>query len=289
MKPPPYVGRLAPTPTGYLHLGHGQTFHTAWKRAREANGTLIFREEDLDKLRCKAEYADAAVEDLRWLGLDWDYGPDVDGPHTPYRQSERTAHYLTAWEKLKNAGWIYPTDRSRRELREATENGLAQQAPTDDDEQDGEAVFPPAWRPATNEANDATEPGVINWRFRVPDGESLSFVDGHCGLQTFTAGEDFGDFLVWRRDGIPAYELAVVVDDIAMGVTEVVRGADLLRSTARQLLIYRALGTKPPAFYHCPLVRDESGQRLAKRNDSLSLRALRQQGATPKKLLLAEQ
>lgn len=280
-----YIGRLAPTPTGYLHLGHAHTFHTAWRRARQTGGRLIYREEDIDTLRCKAEYAQAAIDDLRWLGLDWDAGPDIGGPDAPYRQSDRTALYLDAWRRLKDAGWIYPSAHSRRELREAEESGLARQAPADEDEQDGEAIFPPQWRPAQGTGSDAAESGDVNWRFRVPDGETLTFDDGYFGSQSYTAGEDFGDFMVWRRDGVPAYELAVVVDDIAMHITEVVRGKDLLRSTARQLLIYRALSATAPAFYHCPLVRDASGQRLAKRSESLSLRALREQGVQPEDLL----
>lgn len=281
----PYLGRLAPTPTGYLHLGHARTFHTAWKRARAEGGQLIYREEDIDALRCKAEFAQAAMEDLRWLGLDWNYGPDIGGPHAPYRQSERTQLYIDAWKKLKDLGLIYPTKRSRKDLRIAAESGMAQQAPVNEDEQDGEPIFPPTWRPTQGTGMEEQEPGDFNWRFRVNDGESIEFTDGNFATQNFRAGLDFGDFLVWRRDGVPAYELAVVVDDIAMGVTEVVRGADLVRSTARQLLIYRALGAKPPNFYHCPLVRDESGQRLAKRSDSLSLRALKDSGKTPEELL----
>jgi len=274
-----YIGRLAPTPTGYLHRGHGRTFAVAWRRARQASGRLIYREEDLDQQRCQPEFAKGARKDLRWLGLDWDEGPDVGGPHAPYRQSERFEHYLAAWRTLLAAGLIYPSLRSRRELREAAAHGQAQLAPPDQDEQDGEPIFPQAWRdelPA-----DATEPGAVNWRFRTPDGEQITFDDLHCSKQRFVAGHDFGDFLVWRRDGVPAYELAVVVDDIAMGVTEVVRGADLLRSTARQLLVYRALAAAPPAFFHCELVRDANGQRLAKRSQSESLRALREQGVAP--------
>jgi glutamyl-tRNA synthetase len=124
----------------------------------------------------------------------------------------------------------------------------------------------------------------VNWRFRVPDGEAISFQDGAEGLQTFIAGKDFGDFVVWRNDGVPAYQLAVVVDDAAMGVTEVVRGADLLHSTARQILLYRALGLAEPLFYHCPLLLDESGVRLAKRHAALSLRTLHQKGVAPEQL-----
>jgi glutamyl-tRNA synthetase len=123
-----------------------------------------------------------------------------------------------------------------------------------------------------------------NWRFRVPDGEIISFADGHCGPQQFVAGKDFGDFVVWRHDGVPAYQLSVVVDDAAMRITEVVRGADLLQSTARQLLLYRALGVAAPQFYHCPLMTDEKGARLAKRHDALSLRRLRAEGMSPAQL-----
>ncbi len=123
-----------------------------------------------------------------------------------------------------------------------------------------------------------------NWRFRVPDGESIGFTDGHCGPQQFVAGKDFGDFVVWRHDGVPAYQLSVVVDDAAMRITEVVRGADLLPSTARQLLLYRALGVSAPRFYHCPLMTDAKGVRLAKRHDALSLRRLRAEGMSPAQL-----
>jgi len=125
----------------------------------------------------------------------------------------------------------------------------------------------------------------VNWRFHVPDGEAVEFEDAHLGRQRFVAGTDFGDFLVWRRDDVPAYQLAVVADDADMRITEVVRGADLLKSTARQLLLFRALGVNPPAYYHCDLMTDQSGRRLAKRHDSLSLRTLRRNGADPKALV----
>ncbi len=268
----PYRGRLAPTPTGHLHLGHAATFLRAQERCRAAGGTLILRNEDLDPQRCRPEYAQAALEDLHWLGLRWTEGPDVGGPCAPYTQSERHALYLNAWEKLRDAGAIYPCTRSRRELRERVA------APHEEDEE-AEPIYPPQWRPPTGTGQNAPAPGEVNWRFRVPDGETLRFHDELAGEQAFTAGEDFGDFLIWRRDGVPAYELAVVVDDLAMAITEVVRGADLLKSTARQLLLYRVLGPEAvPAFAHCPLVRDAAGKRLAKRDDALSLRTLREQG-----------
>lgn len=267
-----YRGRIAPTPTGFLHLGHARTFSLAAERCRQAAGTLILRIEDLDTQRCKNEFSRAAMEDLQALGIRWQEGPDIGGPCAPYVQSENRAHFLAVWERLKNGGFIYPCRRSRKDVAAAT------RAPHAEDE-DAEPIFPPAWRPqALNYGKDFTEPGDYNWRFRVPDGETLEFFDEIQGTQKFVAGTDFGDFVVWRRDGIPAYELAVVADDIRMGITEVVRGADLLKSTARQILLYRALGAVPPAWAHAPLVLDENGKRLAKRSDALAVRALLAQG-----------
>lgn len=271
----PYRGRLAPTPTGRLHLGHAATFLRAGERCRDAEGTLILRNEDLDLQRCRPVYATEAIEDLRWLGLDWTEGPDVGGPHAPYNQSERLPRYLAAWEKLRDAGAIYPCERSRRELRERVS------APHEEDEET-EPLYPPQWRPAVGTGRDAPAPGEVNWRFRVPDGETIRFRDALAGEQAFTAGVDFGDFLIWRRDGVPAYELAVVADDLDMQITEVVRGADLLKSTARQLLLYRVLGADAvPGFAHCPLIRDAAGKRLAKRHDALGIRTLRERGLSP--------
>jgi glutamyl/glutaminyl-tRNA synthetase len=278
-QPLPYRGRLAPTPTGYLHRGHARTFAVAWARARAARGTLLYRLEDLDGARCRPEFAEAGEEDLRWLGLDWDEGPREGGPHAPYIQSERMAWFLEVWHRLHATGHLYPSPHSRKDV------AAALSAPH---EGEGETVFPRRLRPAVGSGRQAREPGAINWRFRVPDGRALSFVDGVQGPQRFTAGEDFGDFLVWRRDHLPSYELAVVADDHAMGITEVVRGADLLLSTARQLLLYEALGWAAPAWLHVPLVRDADGQRLAKRHASESLRELRAQGSDPDDLRQSE-
>lgn len=274
-----YVGRIAPTPTGFLHLGHARTFALAHERARAAGGTLILRIEDIDFLRCKPEFAEAAMTDLRALGIAWDEGPDIGGPHTPYEQSRRTPLFLETWRRLRDAGAIYPCRRSRKDV------AAALGAPHAED--DAEPLFPAEWRPAHGFGHDFTEPGDWNWRFRVPDGESIGFDDALCGPQAFTAGHDFGDFVVWRRDGVPAYELAVVADDLAMGVTEVVRGRDLLKSTARQLLLYRALGATPPAWAHAPLVCDSQGRRLAKRTAGLSLRELLARGVSPADILHA--
>jgi glutamyl-tRNA synthetase len=273
-----YRGRLAPTPSGLLHLGHARTFWTAYERARARAGALVLRVEDLDPQRSRAEFAAAALEDLRWLGLDWDEGPDVGGPHAPYTQSWRRAHYLSAWRALVAAGRVYPCRCTRKDLARAAEApheaGFADERP-----------YPGVCRPPEGApAVPADSPAGVSWRFRVPDGEAVSFDDARQGRQSFTAGRDFGDFLVWRRDDVPGYQLAVVVDDALMGVTEVVRGADLLLSTARQMLLQRALGYETPAYYHCDLVTDERGERLSKRHGALSLRALRAAGHSPARL-----
>lgn len=272
-----YRGRLAPTPTGLLHVGHARTFALAARRAE--GGALILRMEDLDRERCRAEFAQAALEDLAWLGLRWQEGPDVGGPHSPYTQSARLPWFRKAWGQLHAAGMIYPCDKSRRDVDRA----LA--APHAED--DAEPIFPPALRPAVGSGRDLAEPGPHNWRFRVPDGAVIEFEDALQGPRRFVAGRDFGDFLVWRRDGFPSYELAVVADDHAMRITEVVRGADLLLSTARQLLVYRALGWAPPAWAHAPLILGPDGGRLAKRAAGLSIRELRQRKWAPEDVLAA--
>jgi len=270
-----YRGRLAPSPTGYLHLGHARTFWIAYQRARAEGGRLVFRNEDLDLQRCRPDYVRAMFEDLQWLGLAWHEGPDCGGPFQPYAQSQRRNFYLDAWRRLRDGGFIYPCSCSRKDLERALE------APHEDDD---EAPYPGTCRPRLAAARDFVSPAGVSWRFRVPEGENVSFDDGNFGRQNFVAGRDFSDFLVWRRDDIPAYQLAVTADDAAMRITEVVRGADLLKSTARQLLLFRALGTKAPRYFHCPLLRDQHNVRLAKRHDSLSLRTLRGQGAKPETL-----
>ena len=285
-----YRGRLAPSPTGYLHLGHARTFHRAWMRAREAGGVLVMRMEDLDADRSRAEYSEAALEDLRWLGMDWDEGPDMGGPHAPYEQSRRGEVYRSAWHRLFDGGFIYPCRCSRKDLAaalSAPHEGVTRAIDADD-----EPVYPGTCRPASTgdgPLDFAPELGDIpiglNWRFRVPDGEVIEFIDANLGPQRFTAGIDFGDFLVWRRDGVPSYQLACVADDFAMQITEVVRGADLLKSTARQMLLNRALGYPDPGWFHCELMVDEQGRRLAKRHDALSIGELRRKGLTPGELL----
>ena len=294
----------------------------AWQRARAAHGKLIFRNEDLDYQRCKPEFVRAMDEDLRWLGLDWDEGPDLGSglshgrSFAPFSQSERRSFYLDAWRRLRDGGFIYPCTCSRKDLERALsapheplhgapshgaglaiygtqeegthgdgqrgegfrEEGLQREAPLGADD---EPPYPGMCREKIGEAPQYESPAGVSWRFKVPDGEAICFEDGYFGRQQFVAGRDFADFLLWRRDDIPAYQLAVVVDDAAMQITEVVRGADLLKSAARQLLLIRALGYRTPAYFHCPLLRDEKNIRLAKRHAALSLRALRDKGVDP--------
>ena len=234
----------------------------------------MLRNEDLDPDRCRKEYVQAMYQDLRWLGIRWDEGPDCGGAYAPYSQSERRKSYVEMWRRLRDGGFVYPCTCSRKEL------ALAASAPNDADD---EPLYPGKCR-ARNDAVTFETPAGVNWRFRVSDDEEVTFQDLNVGLQRYVAGHDFGDFVVWRRDDVPAYQLAVVADDQAMRITEVVRGADLLKSTARQLLLYRALGFAPPQFYHCELVRDEAGLRLAKRHDALSIRRLRESSCTPKEV-----
>ena len=226
-------------------------------------------------------------EDLKWFGFDWQEGPDCGGQFAPYNQSERMSYYRAALEKLRTSGLVYPCTCSRKDI------AAAARAPHAED--DDEPIYAGTCRHKSDEwrvASD-TEQTRINTssatrhpslRFKVPDGETISFADNNLGPRSFVAGKDFGDFVIWRHDDVPAYQLACVVDDAAMQISEVVRGADLLASTARQILLYRSLGLRVPEFFHCALMTDESGVRLAKRHDSLSLRKLRERGETPEAL-----
>jgi glutamyl-tRNA synthetase len=259
-----------------LHLGHARTFWIAYERAREHGGTLVFRNEDLDPQRSRPEYAHTMFDDLSWLGIEWQEGPDIGGPFAPYEQSKRHNFYLSAWKRLYDGGHIFPCTCSRRDLASAA------QAPH---EGLGDLNDEPMYHGRCRKQRvETSSPAGYNWRFRVPGGRGITFDDARQGPQRFVAGEEFGDFVVWRRDDVPAYQLAVVVDDAAMQITEVVRGADLLRSTARQLLLTEALGMTPPSYFHCDLVTDEHGVRLAKRHDALSLRALRAAGMSPEQM-----
>ena len=263
-----YIGRLAPSPTGLLHLGHAATFWTALQRAQAARGSLLLRIEDLDPQRSQPEFVDAILEDLAWLGITWQ--PPL------ITQSERLPLYRAAAENLVAAGLAYPCTCSRRDLQQMS------QAPHED--ADDEPVYNGHCR-ATNPLHTNTLEPNRNYRFRAPDTEPVTFTDLHFGPQAFFPGcappADFGDFLLWRKDGLPSYQLACVVDDAAMRITEVVRGRDLLKSTARQILLHRALHLPTPAYFHTDLLRDAAGTRLAKRHDALALRTLRQRGHSP--------
>jgi glutamyl-tRNA synthetase len=270
-----YRGRLAPSPTGHLHLGHAKTFWIAQQRARAHGGDLILRNDDLDSTRFKMEFVADMLEDLRWFGFEWSEGPDIGGPFGPYNQSERISFYRAALEKLRAGNFIYPCTCSRKDIQAAT------RAPHVEGD---EPVYPGTCRNKSLSTLNSQPSTRFNWRFRVSDGETISFVDGGVGEQKFIAGRDFGDFVVWRGDDVPAYQLACVADDAGMQITEIVRGADLLVSTARQILIYRALNLPPPKFFHCELMLDEKGERLAKRHEALSLRKLRECAETPESL-----
>lgn len=261
-----YRGRLAPSPTGYLHLGHARTFWTAQERAQAAKGSLFLRIDDLDGPRCRPEFVEAAIEDLAWFGFQWEGAPIL--------QSDRLALYRAAFEKLRDAKFLYPCICSRRDVARALSAPHAA---------DDEPVYPGTCRDL-NFAPEELSGRQVNWRFKVPQGRVIQFNDLRTGMHSFEAGRAFGDFVVWRHDELPSYQLAVAVDDSDMKISEVVRGEDLLRSTARQLLLYEALGLPAPEFYHCALVADASGRRLAKRYDSMSLRHLRALGRTPEEL-----
>ena len=267
---PPYRGRLAPSPTGLLHLGHAATFWVACERAQAAGGKLLLRIEDLDIQRSKPHFTEALLADLEWLGISW---------HPPIlHQSQRLTLYREALDQLLITGHIYPCHCSRKDL------AAMMHAPHDDS--DDEPVYPGICRPTLDvqQREVALQPN-INYRFRVPNEAAIRFEDKNLGPQTFIAGKDFGDFLVWRKDGLPSYQLACVVDDADTNITEVVRGRDLLKSTARQILLQRALCLHTPAYFHTHLLTDEHGIRLAKRHDALAIRTLRQQGLAPAQIL----
>ena len=270
-----YRGRLAPSPTGHFHLGHARTFWTA-RTARHGRrpAPLSSAMTTSTAARCRPEFISAMFEDLQWFGLHWSEGPDIGGPHAPYDQSRRLSLYAAAFENLRRRGLIYPCNCSRR-------TSSAPSAPHISATKNPSTPEPAA---LARGASPIAERSGVNWRFRVPAGETLTFTDSALGPHTETAGQDFGDFLIWRKDDLPSYQLACTVDDADMQITEVVRGADLLTSTCRQLLLYRALELKVPAFHHCPLLTDASGVRLAKRDHATSLRTLRATGATPESL-----
>ena len=293
--------RLAPSPTGALHLGHARTFLIAWWMARQAGAKILMRMEDLDAGRAKARSVQQAYDDLRWLGMDWDaYGSGGDVAAAEVEdgivvQSRRMGRYATVLGELAARGAVYLCTCTRADVAAAVER--SGNAPH---EGEGEVRYPGTCR--KDEKQKTQDEGVLAWarqviaetgkpvcfRLRVPEGR-VEFEDLLAGRQGFDVAGTAGDFPVtrfWNGSGPipPAYQLACVVDDAAMEISEVVRGEDLLRSTARQWLLYEALGLPRPAFFHCPLLRDERGERLAKRHDALSLRQLRNEGKTPEAL-----
>jgi glutamyl-tRNA synthetase len=258
-------GRFAPSPSGDLHLGGARTALCAWLQARAAGGAFVLRIEDLDRPRT-VEGAEARIlADLRWLGLDWDEGPDVGGPSTPYRQSERVRQFAAAIKQLRDAGRAYPCFCSRAEVARAAQ---APHGPADDGPR-----YPGTCRALTaDEIAARSRLRAPSLRLRVEPGE-IAWSDGVWGAEREDVEARVGDFVLMRADGVPAYQLAVVVDDAAMQVTDVVRGDDLRGSTARQLLLYRALGLAPPRFAHVPLMLGPDGARLSKRHGDIGVRA----------------
>jgi len=264
-------GRYAPSPTGAIHLGNARTALLAWLDARAAGAAFAMRVEDLDRARVPAGSEARLLDDLRWLGLDWDEGPDVGGPDAPYRQSERTPLYDAAVARLLAAGRAFPCSCSRADVARAAS------APHADDDEGPRYAGTCRGRPAAEiEARAAAQGRAPAVRFDGR-GERIGFVDGVHG-EVAPEADGVDDFVIRRADGTAAYQLAVVVDDAAMAVTRVVRGDDLLRSTPRQLALYAALGSSAPAFAHVPLVLAPGGERLAKRTRPASLADLRGRG-----------
>jgi len=269
------VGRLAPSPTGGLHLGHARTFLVAWMAARHTGGRVILRIEDLDASRVRAEARRTALDDLRWLGLDWDEGPDLGGSSAPYIQSERASLYDKILDRLKASESIYPCTCTRADIERAAS------APHPEDEG---PTYPGTC--AHGRAVDAHSLGdrPFAWRFRVPGGP-VGWDDLFLGRVELEPARAGGDFVVGRHTAGHSYQLAVVADDAAMGVSQVIRGADLVPSTPRQILLYRRLGLPEPRFGHVPLAVMPDGRRLAKRDGSLKLAVLRQAGVDPRRLV----
>jgi glutamyl-tRNA synthetase len=264
----PYRGRFAPSPTGPIHLGTARTALVAWLAARAAGGAFVLRVEDLDAPRVKPGALEAMLEDLRWLGLDWDEGPDVGGAFAPYTQSARCDRYDAAIETLRPRGLLFPCTCSRKEIESIASAPHAGE----------EAIYPGTCR------GGPTHPGrAASLRFRFDRDDAKGFVDGVHG--PIASGLGAGDFVVRRADGVHSYQLAVVVDDLAMEITDVVRGDDLLSSTPRQIALIEALGGHTPRYAHVPLVLGPDAQRLAKRHGAVTVREQRDRGVTPESLI----
>jgi len=266
-------GRFAPSPSGRMHLGNAWTALLAWLSARSGGGAVVLRMEDLDPDRSKEHFARLILEDLAWLGLTWDEGPDRGGPFGPYRQSERRALYQRRLDELAARRLVYPCYCSRAELRGAAQAPHAGEA---------ESVYPGTCLRLTGAQRAAKREIGRGESLRARAGRgSVEFTDLVLGPQVQDLGQQCGDFVVRRSDGVHAYQLAVSVDDQEQGVTEVVRGADLLDSTGRQILLHRLLGGAEPRYAHVPLLVDPDGRRLSKRRGDTDLGELRARGVTP--------
>ena len=264
-------GRFAPSPSGRMHLGNLFSALLAWLSVRRAGGVMVLRMEDLDPDRCRPEYARQLADDLRWLGLDWDEGWQKGGPHGPYLQSERTERYAAAFRALEEQGLLYPCYCTRAER-------LAASAPH---RSDGVVIYDGRCRRLSpQEREELSRTRRPAWRVEVPE-ETVSFVDQIQGPFSQNLARDCGDFILRRSDGVYAYQLAVVVDDAAMGVTQVVRGSDLLDSTPRQLWLQEALGFPHPEYGHVPLLLAPDGRRLAKRDRDQELGELQSRYTAP--------
>lgn len=271
-------GRYAPSPTGDLHLGNLRTALLAWLFTRREQGQFVLRVEDLDQPRVRAGAAESMLNDLRWLGLDWDEGPDVGGPYAPYTQSERLEIYETYLKRLQAADLVYPCYCSRAEIAHAAS------APQQGAE-DGPRYPGTCRNLTTRERSERERMRHPSLRLRVPDESQVAFTDLVMGPMTQHIQQAVGDFIIRRSDGIFAYQFAVIVDDALMQINQIVRGADLLSSTARQVLLFQLLGFPIPTFAHVPLILDATGKRLSKRDGSTGLAPLRAAGQTPQHII----
>ncbi|GGA38758.1 tRNA glutamyl-Q(34) synthetase GluQRS [Paenibacillus physcomitrellae] len=269
-------GRFAPTPSGTMHLGNAKIALLSWLQVRAANGVFVLRIEDIDMQRSKSELARQIIADMKWLGLNWDEGPGQGGNYGPYTQSERRDRYEQALQELEHKGRLYPCYCSRAELLQiaGAPHGLASEGP----------VYPGTCRKLTpQEREERALHKTSSLRFALQN-EQYEVQDGIAGFQHFPEASG-GDFIVKRADGMYSYQLAVTVDDAAMGITHVLRGSDLLDSTPRQLALYEAFGWQPPQFAHAPLLMGEDGRRLAKRHGDLSLVQLRRSGLPAERVI----
>ncbi len=268
------AGRLAPSPTGAQHLGNARTYLIAYWAARRAGSRLILRIEDVDSPRIKPWATQQAIDDLRWLGIEWDEGPDIGGPNAPYIQTQRLAGYRQALEQLIEANRVFPCTCTRKDIE------AAGSAPHFEHES---PIYPglcAGWQPGDR----LPAEGTYCWRFRASNRE-IEFDDAMFGQQVCNPARDLGDFPITQKTGDPSYQLAVVVDDAAMGITEVVRGDDLIASTFRQLDLFEALRLDPPAYAHVPLVCGPDGRRLAKRHGDTRLSHFRELGVPPERIV----